>query len=234
MAILQDFSVTDASDHSDSKGAADAVPATSTTLLAQAQAGDALAWQRLQFLYTPLVRWWCRRHGIVAPQDVEDVTQEVLAGVAGKLGSFTKGTAGSFRSWLYTITRHKAADYYRRRQGQPAAAGGSEAQQRLEELPEALSISSTAADLLSERAILVRRAMELVRSEFQPRTWEAAWRVTVDGQSPAEVAAALGMTAGAVHTAKSRVLGRLRELLTDVLGEGPADPGPGGQGAFPR
>jgi RNA polymerase sigma-70 factor (ECF subfamily) len=180
------------------------VPATSTTLLAQAQAGDALAWQRLQLLYTPLVRCWCRRQGVVAPQDVEDVTQEVLAGVAGKIGGFTKGAAGSFRSWLYTITRHKAVDHYRRSHGQPGAAGGSDAQQRLEELPEALSTSSTAADLLSERAILVRRALELVRPEFQPRTWEAAWRVTVDGKSPAEVAAALGMTAGAVHTAKSR------------------------------
>jgi DNA-directed RNA polymerase specialized sigma24 family protein len=35
--------------------------------------------------------------------------------------------------------------------------------------------------------------------------------VTVDGQAPAEVAAALGMTAGAVHTAKSRVLGQLSD-----------------------
>jgi DNA-directed RNA polymerase specialized sigma24 family protein len=57
--------------------------------------------------------------------------------------------------------------------------------------------------------------------------------VTVDGQSPAEVAAALGMMAGAVHTAKSRVLGRLRELLPHLLAEEPADPGPGGQSVVP-
>jgi hypothetical protein len=40
------------------------------------------------------------------------------------------------------------------------------------------------------------------------------------------------MTAGAVHTAKSRVLGRLRELLTDLLGEEPAGLNPGGHGDF--
>jgi len=216
--------VTGAGDHSDRKRAAAPAQATSTALLAQAKAGDALAWQRLEFLYTPLVRWWCRRHGVSAPQDVEDVTQEVLAAVAMKIGEFTQGQAGSFRSWLCTITRHKAVDHYRRTRGQPAAAGGSSAQQHLQELPEAVSGSSTADDLLSERAILVRRALELVRPEFQPRTWDAAWRVTVDGQSPAEVGAALGMTAGAVHTAKSRVLGRLRELLSDVSADTPHDP----------
>jgi RNA polymerase sigma-70 factor (ECF subfamily) len=199
------------------------VPATSTTLLDQARAGDARGWQRLEFLYTPLVRWWCRRHGVSRPDNVDDVTQEVFAAVAGKLGGFTKGAAGSFRSWLYTITRHKAADHFRRARARPEAAGGSAAQERLEELPEAVSSSSAPDERASERAILVRRALELVRPEFQPRTWEAAWRVAVEGQRPAEVGAALGMSAGAVHTAKSRMLRRLRVLLSDVLADPPDD-----------
>jgi DNA-directed RNA polymerase specialized sigma24 family protein len=50
----------------------------------------------------------------------------------------------------------------------------------------------------------------------------------VEGKRPAQVAAALGMSAGAVYTAKSRVLGRLRELLSDLLADAPdtvgADP----------
>jgi RNA polymerase sigma-70 factor (ECF subfamily) len=215
--------VKDSSNHSDSEPAADPARGTSITLLTQAKAGDARAWQRLEFLYTPLVRWWCRRHGVSRPQDVEDVTQEVFTVVAAKIGGFTKGAVGSFRSWLYTITRHKAGDHYRRTHARPAAAGGSAAQARLEELPAAAPDSSGAEENLSERAILVRRALELVRPEFHPRTWEAAWRVTVEGQGPAEVGAALGMTAGAVHIAKSRVLGRLRELLSDLLAERPDD-----------
>jgi RNA polymerase sigma-70 factor (ECF subfamily) len=64
----------------------------------------------------------------------------------------------------------------------------------------------------------------------QPRTWEAVWRVTVEGQSPAEVAAALGMSVGAVHTAKSRVLARLRALLTDLLCDDTAGPEAGREG----
>jgi DNA-directed RNA polymerase specialized sigma24 family protein len=45
--------------------------------------------------------------------------------------------------------------------------------------------------------------------------------VVVEGQRPAEVADALSMSAGAVYTAKSRVLSRLRELLSDLLADAP-------------
>jgi RNA polymerase sigma-70 factor (ECF subfamily) len=217
--------VSDPGDHSDSERPADAAGATSMTLLDQAKAGDASAWDRLAFVYTPLVVWWCQRQGIGAPQDVEDVTQEVLAAVAGGIGEFTRSAAGSFRRWLYTITRYKTADYFRRR-GSVAAVGGHDAQARLEQLPAvADSDSGSNEEGVSERAILVRRALELVCPEFQPRTWEAAWRVTVDEQRPAEVAATLGMNVAAVHAAKSRVLRRLRALLADLLDEPPAAPG---------
>jgi RNA polymerase sigma-70 factor (ECF subfamily) len=156
---------------------------------------------------------------VCQPPDVDDVTQEVFATVAAKLADFTEGPAGSFRKWLYTITRHKARDHHRRRHGQPAAAGGSAAHQRLEELPAAAADSSVEGQTVSEQAILLRRALEVVRPEFEPRTWEAAWRVTVEGQASADVATALDMSAGAVHTARWRVLRRLRELLAGLLDE---------------
>src|SRR5262245_51741794 len=147
--------------------------ATSPTLLELVKEGDARAWHRLVFLYTPLVGWWCQRHGVRQPQDVEDLTQEVFRTVAGKLGGFTKGPAGSFRSWLYTITRYKAGDRYRRRRDQPAAVGGSDAQARLANLADTAPDSSADAEDATERTILVRRALELVRPEIQPQTWEA-------------------------------------------------------------
>ena len=221
--------MTDSGNHSDAERAADPAGTTATTLLDLARAGDALAWQRLEFLYTPLVRWWCRRQGLSRGPDVEDVTQEVFATVAAKLGEFTKGPTGSFRSWLYTITRYKAGDHYRRTRGRAEATGGSDARARLEALPEAAD-SSVEEDAVSERAILVRRALELLRPEVRPRTWEAVWRVTVEGQAAAEVAAALGMSVGAVHTAKSRVLARLRALLTDLLCDDTAGPEAGREG----
>ena len=64
-----------------------------------------------------------------------------------------------------------------------------------------------------------RRVLESIRAEFEPRTWQAFWRIVVDGQSPAEVAATLGMSLPAVYQAKSRVLRRLRRELGS-LGSG--------------
>ncbi len=61
-----------------------------------------------------------------------------------------------------------------------------------------------------------RRALELIRSEFEERSWQAFCRVVVEGQSPADVAAALGMTRNAVYIAKARILRRLRETLGEA------------------
>ena len=59
----------------------------------------------------------------------------------------------------------------------------------------------------------LHRMLDLVRVEFENRTWEAFWRIVVDGQSPAEVAADLDLSVMAVYKAKSRVLRRFREQL---------------------
>jgi RNA polymerase sigma-70 factor (ECF subfamily) len=186
---------------------------TSPILLRLAKGGDAAAWEQIEFLYTPLVRWWCQRRGVCKPQDMEDVTQEVFQAVARDIENFTQGTPGSFRRWLYTITRTKLSDWGRRSAKAPQAVGGTDAHDRMECVPDPSGENPSDEELSSELAILVRRAMALVRSKCAPRTWEAAWRVVVEGHDPADVAADLGVTAGAVHTAKSRVLSRLREVL---------------------
>jgi RNA polymerase sigma-70 factor (ECF subfamily) len=208
--------MTDAHELPNSRPVSGREAASSATLLNLAKEGDASAWRQIEFLYRPLVRWWCRRSGLRSPQDIEDVVQNVFQAVAKQIAGFTKGPKGSFRAWLHGITRHKLADQYRRANREPKPVGGSEARLRMEELPADASDSSSAEGNISERTILIRRALELVRPEFKSRTWEAAWRVVVEERSPGDVAAEFGMTVGAVHTAKSRVLGRLREVLEDL------------------
>ena len=66
---------------------------------------------------------------------------------------------------------------------------------------------------------LYRRALELIQAEFEERTWRAFLMVTVEARLPADVAAELGTTPGAVYIAKSRVLKRLREEFKDLLEE---------------
>src|SRR5262249_954746 len=184
---------------------------TSLTLLDLAKKGNASAWRQLEFLYRPLVHWWCHQRGL-GQEDAEDVIQEVFQAVSQGIPGFTKGPKGTFRGWLRGITRHKLADHYRRR--------GDEFQAPASDILEAVSVdragSSTEEVPLTEKTILVRRALELVRPEFRPQTWEASWRVVVEGDAALDVATALGMSVGAVYTAKSRVLARLREVLEDL------------------
>ncbi len=65
---------------------------------------------------------------------------------------------------------------------------------------------------------VLHRAMNLVRSEFEERTWNAFWRSAVNEEPTSEIALSLGITANSVRQAKSRVLRRLREELGELAG----------------
>jgi RNA polymerase sigma-70 factor (ECF subfamily) len=64
---------------------------------------------------------------------------------------------------------------------------------------------------------VVRRALELMREDFEPATWQACWRTVAEDQPTAEVATALGISENAVYIARSRVLRRLRRELDGLL-----------------
>ena len=66
----------------------------------------------------------------------------------------------------------------------------------------------------SARAV---RAMQIMQSDFEEKTWKACWGLVVEGKSGAAVAAELGMTIDAVYAAKSRVLRRLRQELDGLM-----------------
>jgi RNA polymerase sigma-70 factor (ECF subfamily) len=184
---------------------------TSSTLLEGVQRGSPEAWRRLAQLYGPLVYRWCRA-GLHAP-DAEDVVQEVFLTVAVRIADFVHDRErGTFRGWLRAITRHKLGDWLRRQACQEHPAGGPDAQQVMLEVP----APATDDPDPGETALLCRRALGLVRDEFEERTWQAFWRVVVAGQSAGDVAADLGMTRNAVYIARWRVLRRLRDALGEL------------------
>jgi RNA polymerase sigma-70 factor (ECF subfamily) len=188
---------------------------TSPTLLQRVRALEPAAWERLAELYGPLIYSWCRRYGLQAP-DAADVFQEVFSAVAAAIDRFEHGASGStFRGWLWTITRNKICDFYRRRQNEVGGVGGTAAQIQLMEIPDELMDSNGDVSSHSAMSSLMHRGLEMVRAQFEPRTWEAFWRVAVEGQTTADVAADMGITANGVRQAKSRVLRRLRAELGD-------------------
>ena len=192
--------------------AADQSHSTSVSLLARVGRREADAWERFAALYTPLVYGWARRGGLQA-SDAADVVQDVFRAVFQKIENFQRdGQQSRFRGWLWTITRNRVRLHYRQAAPQAQGAGGSEAARRLEQVPELLeSEDEPAAE--QTRQVLVHRALQLIKQDFAADTWQAFWRLAVDGDSAQEIAAELGCSVAAVRQAKYRVLCRLREEL---------------------
>ena len=142
----------------------------------------------------------------------------VFFGLFSKVGDFRReNKPGAFRSWLRVITRNKIFDFGRRVQKEPPGQGGSDWQARLAESPDTESSDIDTAGSRAEERLLYRQALEIVRQDFEERTWQAFWQVVIDGREVAEVAQALAVTANAVYLAKSRVLRRLRRELDGLL-----------------
>src|SRR5262245_46443825 len=192
-------------------------PPTSLTLLHRLRANEPDAWARMVGLYRPLVCYWCGRQGLFG-DDADDIAQEVFQVAAARLADFRRDRPGdTFRGWLRGITRIKVWEHLKDRGQQPPAVGGSTALNRLQGVADEPQESDAAdEDPPSEIAGLLRRALELVRAEFEPATWRAFLLTAVDGKPAPEAAAELGLTAAAVRQAKSRVLRRVRQELGDL------------------
>jgi RNA polymerase sigma-70 factor (ECF subfamily) len=185
-------------------------------VLVRAQARDSAAWSEIVRLYAPLIAFWCRRCGLNS-HDAADCIQEVFSALAGSLSTYEPRAAnGGFRAWLWTITRNKVRDFYRRKLRQWPARGGSSAQELIGEVPDPASIPEDEPSDAVQLNELIRRGLELVRAEFESTTWLSFWRSAVDGIPTAVVAEQLGLTSAAVRQNRSRIMRRLRQQLGDL------------------
>ncbi len=195
----------------------DGKQATSLTLLMRLRANDGDAWHTMVRLYSPLVGYWCGRGGLQRA-DAEDVMQEVFRAAAAHMDDFRRMRPGdSFRAWLRGITRNMTLQHFRRNQRHTAPSGGTDAQRRLEALADPAAEGPEEEDPAEELDALRRRALELVRGEFEEKTWRAFWLTVVEGRSPVAIATETGVSPAAVRMAKSRVLHRLREEFGELI-----------------
>ena len=163
---------------------------TSLSLLQRARDRDPEAWQRLVRLYGPLVFLWCRRSRLTR-DNAADVAQKVWMAVWMHLAEFRRQRPeGSFRGWLWKITKNKICDGWR--EPDPPAVGGTGIQRAIAQVP--CAVSDEVEPAVSDKEVVMRQALDLVKAEFEDRTWRAFWRVTVDDCAAADVAAELKMT----------------------------------------
>ncbi|HZW34483.1 MAG TPA: sigma-70 family RNA polymerase sigma factor [Isosphaeraceae bacterium] len=191
----------------------DEPPATRRSLIVKLRdLADTAAWGEFVALYEPLIYRLARRKGL-QDADARDLCQEVFRTVARAVGRWdTDPARGSFRGWLSRIARNLLVNFLTRRPYQRLGSGSTSIQDLLEAQP-AADPSATALFEAEYRRRLFQWAAEEVRGEFTPPTWQAFWRTAVEGRPPAAVAVELGLSAGAVYIARSRVLARLRRRI---------------------
>ena len=127
-------------------------------------------WGRFVSLYSPLLFAFARRAGM-NDNDAADVVQDVFLVLMAELPGFEYDAARkNFRGWLKTVTVNKCRERQRRRV-LAAAAGGDES---------GLSgiVDDATVDAFWEgeyQQHLIAQALRLMQTDFEPKTWQAAW-----------------------------------------------------------
>lgn len=175
---------------------------------------DVVSWREFAEIYAPLILRFAKKHGL-QEADAADLTQEVFSAVAGNIGRLDYDRQlGRFRGWLLTVARSKLSNLFARSRRQPQGSGDTGLQESLQSLP-SNSDDEAFWDEEYERR-LFEWAAERVRGGFQETTWTAFWQTAVVGRDVKDVAQELGITAGAVYIAKSRILARLKEQIQEI------------------
>jgi RNA polymerase sigma factor (sigma-70 family) len=188
-------------------------PATRASLLVRLRdGGDAEAWREFVHLYAPVIYGFARKRGL-QDADAADLMQDVLRSVTSAVHRLEYDPVrGTFRGWLFTVTRNKVYNFLESRSRRVQASGDSRVQQRLEQHAGADGDLSADWEADYQRA-MAAQAMERVKLEFQAATWEAFVQTAVEGHTPAQVALRVGLSVGAIYVAKSRVIARLRQEI---------------------
>jgi RNA polymerase sigma-70 factor, ECF subfamily len=158
-------------------------------LVQRAQEGDKDAFGQLYRLHHAQVFRLVR---VRLGEDADDVTSDIFLRAWAALPRY-QSTAAPFVAWLYGIARHVVADEFRRRKRTAPVAEVPEAGVEFHE-DERLAISEAMARLPDTQR-------QIVEMKF------------LMGLRNPEVAAALGITVGAVNAKQWRALKALRDFL---------------------
>jgi RNA polymerase sigma factor (sigma-70 family) len=189
---------------------------TRRSLLARLQHNDEGSWAEFSAIYQPAIYRLAVKKGL-QHADALNVAQDVLAKVYQSIESWDPDSSkGSFRGWLFRITSNTSINSLKKL-ARVQATGDTQVRDQLAQLP---SRDEDASLFRAEyRRELFRYAASAVRGEFSDASWTAFWTTSIDGADAKSAAAELGVSVGAVYTAKCRVLSRIRQIAQRLLAD---------------
>jgi RNA polymerase sigma-70 factor (ECF subfamily) len=173
------------------------------------------AWEEFVEHYGRKIYVWCLRWNL-QEADAQDVTQNVLLKLAGKMREFEYDSGRSFRAWLKTIARYACSDFLEGR-SHPGQGSGDSRVNRMLKSVEARKDLLKELDEEFDRELL-QEAMQRARLRVAPQTWQAFQLTMLEGLSGAEAASRIPMQVAQVFVAKRRVQKMLKEEIARLEG----------------
>jgi|SRR4051812_2184318 len=175
---------------------------------------DHEGWQRFFDTYAGVIHSLALRSGLTAAE-ADDALQETLLSVAKEMPDFHYDPArGSFKGWLFQISRRRIADQFRRRIRNQR--DGDDANGALAEAPD------PNADKLTEhweeewRENQLNQAIERVKRKVAARQWQMFDLVALQQWPTEKVCEVLGVNRAQLYMARMRV-GRLLKSEIQAL-----------------
>ena len=190
-------------------------PETRHSLIARLKdPGDQAAWDEFVEIYRPVVFRVGIQKGL-QPADAEDVAQQVLVSVSKAVENWTPDAdRAKFRTWLNRIASNAAINALTR--GKPdQGTGDTNFQKLVSQIPDSNGPNSQLIQLEIRRESF-RVAARQIESEFHPETWQAFWLTAVEGLTAETAAQQLGKKTGGIYTARSRVMKRLQNRVSEM------------------
>ena len=204
----------------------DSLPTRPSLLARLADVSDDRSWREFYLTYAVHIRKVAQRRGL-SEADAEEVAQDVLRRVAETIRDYKRAPhRGAFRSWLFQLTRWRAADRLRRRAWDDVSAAHSLLQQpsRPDDPNGGTGDRAISASELDRQFELEaeRHALDLLLARLEPsvsrKSIQIFQMVMLDEVPIPRVAELFHTRPAAVYVVKHRVMEKLRAEVSAMPG----------------
>jgi RNA polymerase sigma-70 factor (ECF subfamily) len=173
---------------------------------------DSAAWREFDEIYRPMLLRFAVARGL-SHDDAEDVVQHCMEATARHIAGFENDPAkGRFRGWLRTLVNNRVRTLLRDRRDVQADTEAFVQADGREDAPDALFEKIWRQEHL-------RHCLARMRSEVEDSSFRAFTAVVMEERPVEEVCRELDMNPNQVHLIKWRLTKKLRQHMTELLGE---------------